>query len=250
MTALGQNYKISTPPSDLELDPFYKKYCNVNGVPVISSERVPDSAFYQACLIVDFMTSDLPEKVRAEMVKNKAKMGIMAKDEYTTDIPEHAFLKNDTTENWDTRARGLGGDLHGPLTTCAEENLLCYDEDKYYREDIAIHEFAHGVHLLGIAPADKSFNKKLEKMLANMQRQGKYIGTYAGSNIYEYWAEGVQNWFNINTEVEKDDGIHNWVNTREDMLKYDPKLYKLISKYFSDFEDSPSCHSTENRFAK
>lgn len=241
-------YKIDSPPKELKLNSFYKKHSNVNGIHIISSHRLPDSAFVKACEIIDFMTSGLPKEVLAQMVKVNTRVGIMARYEGTTDIPEHAHLVNDTTVNWDVRARGLGGTLGLPLTTCAEENLLCYQIDKYHAEDILIHEFAHTIHGVGIIPLDDTFNDLLQQKLDAAIAAGKYRNTYAATNIWEYWAEGVQNWFNVNAEVENADGKHNWVNTREDMKKYDPDLYEIVSRYFPDFERSPSCHNAANLY--
>lgn len=239
---------ITAPPKSLNLDPFYKKYMDANGIPVISSWRVPDSALVQAWNIVRFMTNDLPPTVLKQMQKVGARVGVMARYEGTTDIPEHAHLAKDTTLNWDLRARGLGGDMNLPLTTCAEENLLCYQIDKYHAEDILIHEFAHAIHLIGIAPVDSTFNKKLHKYLDNAVAEGRFDNTYAQTDIYEYWAEGVQDWFNVNAEVEKPDGKHNQVNTREELRSYDPDLYNLIHQYFSDFKGSPSCHVAQDKY--
>ena len=239
---------ITAPPASMHFDPFYKKYLNANGIPITSSWRVPDSALVQAWRIVKFMTAGLPEDVLNAMIKTKARVAVMARYEGTTDIPEHAHLASDTTVNWDVRARGLGGDMELPLTTCAEENLLAYQIDKYHAEDILVHEFAHAIHLIGIIQVDTTFNSKLEKLLNQAVAQGKYEKTYAKTNIYEYWAEGVQDWFNVNGEVPKPDGKHNRVNTREELKKYDPDLYQLISQYFPEFQVSPSKHSTENRY--
>lgn len=243
-------YEITSPPERLKLDPFYKKYSNVNGIHILSSHRVPDSAFVKACEIIDFMTSGLPEPILAQMVKVDTRVGIMARYEGTTDIPEHAHLAKDTSLNWDVRARGLGGSLRNPLTTCAEENLLCYQIDKYHAEDILIHEFAHTIHGVGILPLDSTFNGLLQEKLDAAMAAGKYKNTYAATNIWEYWAEGVQNWFNVNAEVEKTDGKHNWVNTRDDMKKYDPDLYEIVGRYFPEFEGSPSCHSATNLYTE
>ena len=245
-----KEYVITTPPKTLDLDPFYKKYANVNGIHIMSSHRVPDSAFVKACEIVDFMTKGLPTEVLDQMVKLNTRVGIMARYEGTTDIPEHAHLANDTTLNWDVRARGLGGTVREPLTTCAEENLLCYQIDKYHAEDILIHEFSHTIHGVGIMPLDDKFNALLQEKLDKAMAEGKYKNTYAATNIWEYWAEGVQNWFNVNAEVETPDGKHNWVNTREDMKKYDPDLYEIISRYFPEFDESPSCHSAVNLYTE
>lgn len=240
--------ETTSPPAELNLDSFYKKYLDANGIAIISSWRVPDSAFYQAWQIVKFMTNDLSKVNLEQMQKIGARVGIMARYEGTTDIPEHAHLANDTTINWDLRARGLGGDMDLPLTTCAEENLLCYQIDKYHAEDILIHEFAHAVHLIGIAPIDSTFEPRLQELLDKAIAAGKYDNTYAQTNFYEYWAEGIQNWFNVNGEVSKPDGKHNQVNTREELKEYDPELYQLINKYFSEFDGSPSCHCVGNLY--
>ncbi|MBN1925411.1 MAG: hypothetical protein JW798_06225 [Prolixibacteraceae bacterium] len=240
--------EITAPSASLNLDPFYKKYIDANGIPIISSWRVPDSALIKAWEIITFMTNNLPPHVLKQMQDVDLRVGVMARYEGTTDIPEHAGLANDTTINWDVRARGLGGDMHLPLTTCAEENLLCYQIDKYHAEDILIHEFAHSIHLVGIAPIDSTFNPLLQQLLDKAIAKGKYYKTYAKSNIYEYWAEGVQNWFNVNAEVPEPDGKHNQLNTREELKVYDPDLYDVLHNCFSEFEASPSCHAAENKY--
>ena len=245
---IGKVPIVTTPPASLRLDHFYKKYLDANGIAITASWRVPDSAMVQAWKIVTFMTGNLPKNVLDAMVKVHTRVTVMARYEGTTDVPEHAHLAADTTLNWDVRARGLGGDLEMPFTTCAEENLLAYQIDKYHAEDILIHEFAHSIHLIGIVQVDTAFNSKLEKLLNQAVAKGKYANTYAKTDIAEYWAEGVQDWFNINAEANKPDGKHNRLNTREELKKYDPDLYLLIGQYFSEFKGSPSKHSTENRF--
>ena len=245
---LSQEVKVTAPPASLHLNAFYKKYLDANGIPIISSWRVPDSAMYKAREIVMFMTNDLPKEVLAQMVKVGTKVGVMARYEGTTDIPEHAYLANDTSINWDLRARGLGGDLSCPLTTCAEENILGYQIDKYHAEDILIHEFSHSIHLIGIAPLDSTFEPALHKLLDNAVAHGKYVNTYAKTDIMEYWAEGVQDWFNTNAEAPKPDGKHNPLNTRKELKKYDPDLYNLIHKYFSEFKGNPSAHKVVNKY--
>jgi hypothetical protein len=194
------------------------------------------------------MTNKLPDNVLNAMVKVKTRVTVMARYEGTTDVPEHAHLKADTTLNWDVRARGLGGDIELPLTSCAEENILAYQIDKYHAEDILIHEFAHSIHLIGIIQVDTTFNSKLEKLLKQAVAQGKYANTYAKTDIYEYWAEGIQDWFNVNAEVAKPDGKHNQLNTREELKAYDPDLYKLIGQYFPEFTESPSKHLFVNLY--
>jgi hypothetical protein len=236
--------KITLPPSDLNLDPFYKKYVDANGFPVISSWRVPDSALLKARHIIVSITSMLPEEVVNIMRACGVRIGVMARYEGTTDIPEHRFLANDTSINWDVRARGLGGSVEDPLTTCAEENLLCYQIDKYHAEDILIHEFAHTIHLAGIIQVDTTINTRLQHALDHATAQGKFMRTYAATNLAEYWAEGVQDWFNVNAEMPKPDGKHNHVNTRSELKEYDPELYAILAEYFPETNECISCHET------
>ncbi len=236
-------WSITAPPDSLQLDSFYKQYVLVNGIPVICSQKVTHKAIYRACNIVDFMTTLLPENVLSEMVKRNARLGIMARYEGTTDIPEHRYLAADTTLNWDVRARGLGGDTLLPLSTCAEENLLGLVIDKYHAEDITIHEFAHAIHIIGIAPIQPDFNTRLQKALDEATDKGKWVNTYASTNIYEYWAEGVQSWFNVNAEVLEPDGKNSPINTRAELKNYDPELYSILSEFFPEVNEQISYHS-------
>lgn len=237
------NWEITKPPAELELDPFYKKYVYVNGIHIISSWRVPDSALFQASNIIMFMTEPLPKDILNELTVRNTRVGVMARYEGTTNIPEHKYLENDTSINWDVRARGLGGEVDLPLTTCAEENLLCYQIDKYHAEDILIHEFAHTIHEVGILPRHPDFNDRLQTLLDKAIQEGKWENTYARTNLYEYFAEGVQDWFNSNAEVPVPDGKHNHVNTRDELKEYDPGLFKLISEIFMETNTQVSCHA-------
>lgn len=245
---IGKVPTVISPPASLHLDHFYKKYLDANGIAIIASWRVPDSAMVQAWKIITFMTGDLPKNVLDAMVKVHTRVTVMSRYEGTTDVPEHAYLKADTTLNWDVRARGLGGDMELPLTSCAEENLLAYQIDKYHAEDILIHEFAHSIHMIGIIQVDTTFNSKLKKLLDQAVAKGKYANTYAKTDIYEYWAEGIQDWFNVNAEVKIPDGKHNQLNTREELKIYDPDLYQLIGQYFSESTKNPSKHAFVNLY--
>ena len=50
-------------------------------------------------------------------------------------------------------------------------------------------------------PLNENFNEQLQELLDNAISRGKYENTYAATNLWEYWSEGVQNWFNVNAEV-------------------------------------------------
>ncbi len=237
---------ITSVPDSLGYDSFYVKYVSVNGLPLVSSWRVPDSAFVAAHRTLYAMTSMLDKRVLQKMISSDARVAIMARYEGTTDLPEHHYLVNDTSLNWDLRARGLGGTIEEPLTSCAEENVLAYQIDKYHAEDILIHEFAHAIHCIGIIQVDSTFNPRLQTLYEKAKASGILDGTYRITDKEEYFAEGVQDWFNVNAEMPHPDGKHNWCNTREELKEYDPELYQLISEYFPDTRLHISKHPKVN----
>ena len=241
---------VTTPPDSLHLDPFYTKYVDVNGLPLISSWRVPDSAFVAAHRTLYAMTCMLDSQILDTMIKSNARVAIMARYEGTTDLPEHHYLVNDTSLNWDLRARGLGGTVDEPLTSCAEENVLGYQIDKYHAEDILVHEFSHAIHCIGIIQVYPDFNKRLQKLYDKAMKSGIIEGTYRTSTIEEYWAEAVQDWFNVNAEMPHPDGKHNWCNTREELKQLDPDLYALLREFFPETDISISKHQCENKYGK
>ncbi len=54
---------------------------------------------------------------------------------------------------------------------------------------------------------------------------------YALGNQAEYWAEGVQDWFDTNRTMDHD---HNHIHTRDQLKVYDPQLAKLCEAVFGD----------------
>jgi hypothetical protein len=219
---------VTAPPKELELDPFYTKYVSAHGLPVVGSAKVSDFALREAAYLVDNMLSYRPE-IREAMIKNKIRVAVMAYSERTTDIPEHRDMK--PKDYWNIRARGLGASRRTPVVSCAEENLLNYRGDPYSTENILIHEFGHGIQGVGLSSVDPTFGTRLRKVYKDAQDKGLWKGTYAGSNVGEYWAEGVQSWFDTNRQ---NDSQHNHVDTRDELKAYDPELAKLCNEVFGD----------------
>ena len=219
-------FKVTAPPKELKLDPFYKKHINVDGFPVIGSEKVQDAALVEAAYLIHLMLKDRPDILKA-MVRNQSRYVVMAVNEFTTDVPEHSDLK--PKDYYDRRARGLGASPRRPATSCGEENLLGIKSDPYHEENILIHEFAHAVHHMGLNFIDAGFDKKLKSVYASAMKAGLWKTKYAATNRAEYWAEGVQSYFGTNRKPDHD---HNHVDTRAELKKYDPALHDLVAKVF------------------
>ncbi len=221
-------FRITTPPTDWKLSPVYVKHVSVHGFPVLGSAKVSNHAILEAANLIDKMLVHRKDILEA-LAKNKVRFAVMSVVERTTDIPEHGDLK--PAKYWDRRARELGPTRARPAVSCGEENLLGLPGDPYAKESILVHEFAHAIHLMGLNSIDKDFDQRLRQTYRAALERGLWKGTYAASNPEEYWAEGVQSWFDTNRANDHD---HNDVDTRAKLEKYDPALAKLIASVFRD----------------
>ncbi len=222
----------------LGVDRFYQKHVEADGIPVIGSEKVEDRALLAAKEVVEEMLG-YRDDLLAAMRMRGAYVGIMSRDEVTTDIPEHRHLADDPAVDWNQRARGLGGTPANPITTAGEENLLCLVADRYRGENILVHEFAHAIHLIGIDLAEPGFDDELRQLYEEAMAGDLWSDTYAATNRREYWAEGVQSWFDVNQDPQE--GVHNHVDTRAELRDYDPALSALIERFMGDGVWRPRC---------
>ena len=226
---------ITGVPDKLELDSFYKKMLNLDGYLICSSANVDDYALREAAYLISMMLAKRPD-LHWALVDGGSRLTVMAADEFTTDVPEHRSIVDEgrkSSDWWDRRARGLGGDENQPVASCGEENLLCFEGDPYAKENILIHEFAHQLHLRGLNRLDPTFDDRLQRIWKAALAAGLWAGTYASTAHTEYFAEGVQSWFNNNRENDHD---HNHVNTREELKQYDPALAQMLSLIFGETE--------------
>ncbi|MHC4506477.1 MAG: hypothetical protein ACYTFI_24540, partial [Planctomycetota bacterium] len=220
---------VRVPPELLPttLDPFYKKHVNARGLWVVSSEKVRDAALGEARYLIDKVLEGRDDVRDALVKKRRLYVAVMAHDEMTTDLPEGRHMP----KWWDTRARGLGG---YPVS-CAEENLLSFKGDPYRGENILIHEFAHGVHW-ALRTVDETFDKRLDALHREAKGAGRFRG-YGITNRGEFWAEGVQSWFDCNrggglAVARPEGGRPEQINTREQLRKHLPEYARFLEKEF------------------
>ena len=232
-TAFGSDEQRVSPVSarvraEFRLAPFYTKFLDAGGMPIVASGKVSDFALLEALYIVEQMIGHRPD-VLAALARNNVRLAVMAPDQMTTDIPEHSDLT--PKDYWDKRARGLGATEARPAVSCAEENLLGYPGNPYPAENILVHEFAHAIHERGMNTVDPTFDGRLRAAYDAAKRAGLWKNTYAGSNYREYWAVGSQCWFDCSRTNDAD---HNQVGTRAEIKTYDPRLAGLLAEVFGD----------------
>jgi len=243
-----QGFMVGSPPASLGLDPFYQKFVDAGGIPVIASAKVPDTALLIARDIVLAETANRPDLRRA-MASGGARVGVMAIDEGTMDIPEQRNWKKPALDDprltqcerknydkiaamtdaqyWNGRARGMGGHY----TTGAAENLLGVPGTRYFGETILVHEFSHNI-LSTIKTVDPELYGRVDRAYKHAMASGLWKGDYASVTVQEYWAEGTQFWFNSNKLF--DDGEGHKVLSDRDLLAYDPMLYSVLEEVYRD----------------
>ena len=233
---------IGPVPESLGVSSFYRKYTDAMGIPVISSEKVPDAALLIARDIVNSMLAARPD-IRKALIARGWRTGVIAEVEMTMDIPEYSKMKRPgaprdepvTQADRDyhaNRSRGLGGNP----TTGAEENLLGYPRTRYWGEHIFVHEFAHAIMGGGIRTVDPPMFAEIRAAYDQAMAAGKYVYAdgrkhYATTNANEYWAEGVQWWFFSNYGECFAGNVK--VETPEEFAAYDPTLNELIGRVFT-----------------
>ena len=203
-----------------ELDPFYQQWIDVEGFPVLASEKVNPYALKEAAWLIWQTIGHRPDVLQA-LVQKRVRFAVIAHNEIITQIPEYSDSGPDFLISW---ARGLGGSGASghPAVSSPEEDLLRYPNGSY---DVAIHEFAHAIHLFGLNTVDPTFDNRLKIAYDAAMEKGLWKDS---SDRREYWAEATQDWFYPK-------GASSFKgNTRHALKAYDPGLAALLAEVYGD----------------
>lgn len=244
--ASAQRPAVTTPPAQWATDPFYARWVDAGGIPILASTKTPDRAILLAREIVLSMLSARPD-LAAELVRQGQRVAIMAPAESTLDIPEQRDWKKPAADDprltrcerkhyaerigsltdrayWDARARGMGG----PLTSVGAENLLAGPNDRYHGSSILVHEFSHAILRAALA-VDPALHARVERAYARAMKKGRWAGEYASTTVDEYWAVGTQYWYDT-ARIATFGAVR--VLSHADLLAYDPGLYQVLGDVY------------------
>lgn len=243
---------VIMPPAALKLDPFYTRYTDAFGIPIVASDKVEPTALLMARDIVNYMLAKRAD-IRAELIARGSRIMIMGFEEGQMDLPEYRDWKKPAIDDrrltpgererynqpggiasmtdaqyWNGRARGMGG----VRTSCAEENLLGMPNTRYYGEHICVHEFSHGI-MSAIRTADAPLYAEIQAAYEQAKAKGLFKSHYAENTVAEYWAEGTQWWFWSNylwTDRTRTPPVQVW--SPDELNAYDPALYAILEKVY------------------
>ena len=201
---------------------FYKKYVNVNGLPVAAAGEVADAALQRTHWLVSHLLAGRPDILQS-MVSNRMYLIVIGKDQVYTDMPEYRRAQNPSFMN--ERVRGTGG----RPTSFGEENLLSLPIDRYDDESIGLHEFCHTIDG-ALRQMDPTWSERRNKVFKNAMEKRLWQNTYAASNAGEFWAEICQSYFDCN---RTNNWNHGPIGKREQLKEYDPDSYELVRSTFN-----------------
>ena len=121
---------IQSYPSNLPNSHYYRRICYTSrgSLKVISGNYATAAAIERTAFLIDHVMDRVNPAVPRAMNRAKFRHAVMGSypRELTTHIPEHAWLG----AWWNERARGLGATVALPVGSSAEENAMCYSNDR------------------------------------------------------------------------------------------------------------------------
>ena len=231
--------KVAPPPSSFGLDPFYRKYLDAAGIPVVASANVDDAELYHARDIILAMLSDRPD-ILAAMAANRFRVIIYEDDgcRGPFQVPE---LSDDLPPGRCANTVGIAS-LKGLVNRYTGEVLLVIEAIGVapaflpYCNFIFVHEFAHLVdytlsfRLPASAVYDPNFEPRVKSAYNAAIAAGLYPNAYAATNHREYWAEAVTFWFLPDTLTGQ---VRTPAHVAQ-LIDYDPRVVSLVKDVFRD----------------
>jgi alpha-glucosidase len=229
-------------PSPEGVHPFYKKYINADGVVIVSSDNVPDSALLAARKTILFLSSKRPDVLEA-MLKHHPRISIMAVNETASDLPEFGPRSDG---EW-----GLGQMPGGP-TSLVSVKGICFPGNQHYFANALVHEFVHMIHNMGMIETDPEVLDEIYAAYLSAIKKGQFIPPkdeplegitpFDAYGDDEYFTHAVNAWFDLNESWPGP-----WMDvkvgergppsgTHAELKERDPQTYELISRFFPKYD--------------
>jgi hypothetical protein len=223
---------------------FYRETCEQTGITILAAESVTAGALEAAADRMGALLSARPD-FAAAIAASVAQVSIIGRDQRITTLPEFEDLySTHPGTDWNRLGRSFPGTEEIPVVAGAEENLLCLESDRYEGEDMFVRDFGWTIRRFGIAAVDANLDRSIEDAYIRAIAADLWRNTVAEVNSDQYWAEGVQSFFDANNEeTDEKDQVHNQIDTRAELRAYDPFLYQLLVEVFGETEWRSACGS-------
>jgi hypothetical protein len=244
---LRKQPSVIRPPEFVHTDPYYTKFTYAREFPVLGSDKVGDEAMLKANDTIRKMFAYRHDILKA-MIAGGARLVILGRNEKLSDLPE--FKDSKKTPGFD-ESRYLDYTDELKLMVVPEENVLCLPREPFAGECMVVNVFAKGLYrATGLRPVDPAFDRQpqkqqyelrvkrmdvqfdqaLGKAFENAASKKLWAGTSAARDRAEYWAAGVEAYFDAAGEGQPPNGAARPIVTRELLKAHDPDLYALVDE--------------------
>jgi hypothetical protein len=256
-TPVQKQPSVIAPPAKFKIDPYYTKFTWAREFVVVGSDKVSDEALLKANNIIRKMFSYRHDVLKA-LINNEAKLVVLGKGESLADLPE--FKEAKKQEGFDN-VRYFDYTPDKKTIVVPEENVLSGPGDPVGGESLVVRGFAKAMHqatasrdvdpkfaevrgdsqqyeqqlLWNTGPVpihrlDVEFDLKLRKLFEDAMNKGLWRGTPATQGRVEYWAAGVEAYFDAAGAGYAPTDTPRPITTREMLKTYDPELFTLIDE--------------------
>jgi hypothetical protein len=238
---------VLAPPARFKAGPYYTKFTYAREFPVLGSKHVSDEALLKANDTVRKMFAYRHDVLKA-MIEDGARLVVLGRGEKLSDLPE---LQEARKKPGFDEVRYLDYTPALKLMVVPEENVLRLPGEPFAGRCMVVSVFARGLHqVTGLRPADPGFekrrgkqqyelrvkrldvefDKRLQKLFEEAGAKQLWRGTSAGRDRVEYWAAGVEAYFDAAGAGQAPHDADRPVTTREALKAYDPGLYALVDE--------------------
>lgn len=206
--------KLSPPPEQLHADGFYRKHLDADGIPIMSNQWVDDGALHEAKRL---LKEAIPSELHQRLISVHLRVVLFNEADGINRLPEYR------TEKFDQNLCGYSDGARF-LVSVNANTLLCRTGSCDVGSTF-LHELGHAVRWV----IDDSKSWDIEYAYKNAMSAGLWGKSYGKRNSDEYWAEGVQIWFDA-----KPNSLGDGINTRDELKKYDLELAALLERVWGD----------------
>ncbi|MBW8040505.1 MAG: hypothetical protein FVQ85_10940 [Planctomycetes bacterium] len=222
------------------------KYVWCRGFSILGSNKVSDKAMLEADRIVRNMFRYRHDVLKA-IIDAKVQLAVIAQGQSPKDIPHVRkigrkwFVNTKKSSGKQSRlfrfSAAESNLLESAGNPAAGDNLLIRDMallmyyvtglreiDPEYKKRKHVQQYEKGLKRI-----DHRFDEKVKKLYRKAKMQNLWAGTPAMKNRFNYFAEGVQSFFNANKIITAGNDP---VNTREQLQGYDPDMALFIGDIF------------------
>jgi hypothetical protein len=238
---------VIAPPAKFKIDPYYRKFTYAREFTVLGSGQVSDEALLKANDMIRKMFAYRHDILKA-MIADGARLVVLGPKERLSDLPE---FKDERKKAGFDETRFLDYTSKMKLMVVPEENVLRLRHEPFAGTQMVVSVFAKGLfHVVGQRPVlpgfdkmgprqqyelrvtrlDIEFDRRLLKLYEDARTNKLWSGTPAARGRTEYWAAGVEAYFDAAGAGLPPHNADRPITTREALKSYDAGLYALVDE--------------------